>query len=82
MADSRDTLLGKDSTNAEYWLIPRSMKAPGGHRIIEVRNSKKHVPVALQGMWTGGDAAQRAFNDWQQSVNAAKKAPAKAKAES
>ena len=82
MADSRDYLLGKDSTGAEYWLVPRKGSAPGGHRMIEIRNSKKAVPEKLQGMWTNGDAAQRAFDDHLKTINAVKKAPAKKVAES
>lgn len=77
MADSRDTLLGIDTTGAEYWLVPRPVSAPGGHRMIEVRKSKKQVPKQLEGLWTGGDAAQRAFESWMTSQKAAKKVKAK-----
>lgn len=81
MADNRDTQLGIDSTGAEFWLIPRPGRAPGGHRTIEIRNSKKHVPEQLQGMWTSGDTAQRAFDDYLTGIKSAKKGKAKVKPE-
>ncbi len=81
MADSRDVLLGKDSTGAEFWLVRRAVSQPGGQRIIAMRNTKKALPKQLVGMWTSGDTAQRAVDGYLKGVTAAKKAPAK-KAES
>lgn len=79
MPDTRDYQLGIDSTGAEYWLVPRSSKAPGGHRMVEIRKSKKHVPDALKGMWTSGDSAQRAFDDFIKNQKAVKTASTKNK---
>lgn len=73
MADSRDLKIGIDSTGAEYWLVPRAKGSPGGHRVFAIRNSKKKVPEVLGGMWTSGDSAQRAFDDYIKSINANKK---------
>lgn len=78
---SRDTMLGRDSTGAEYWLVPLPTKSRGGYRVVAVRNSKKHVPACLQGMWNSGDTAQRAFNDFISSSLAKKKSSKKINAE-
>jgi hypothetical protein len=73
MADSRDTLIGTDTTGAEYWLVPyNNVKA--GNRKFEIRNSKKHVPQPLQGMWVGGDSAAKAFQAHMDAVKSSKKA--------
>ena len=81
MADSSDIHLGTDSTGAEFWLVKRAAKQPGGHRKIIVRGSKKHVPAQLQGMWLGGDTALRAVEDYLRKV-ADKKTASKKKNES
>ena len=74
MADNRDYHLATGTSGEEFWLVPRKSKAPGGHRMIEIRNSKKHVPAVLQGMWTSGDSAQRAVDDYLKGITAKKTA--------
>lgn len=65
MADSRDTYVGTDTTGAEYWLVPnvddRGHYMRGGHRVFEIRKSKKHVPKELAGLWTDANHAVKAF---------------------
>ena len=72
MADSSDIHLGTDSTGAEFWLVKRAAKQPGGHRKIIIRGSKKHVPKDLEGLWIGGDTALRAVDDYLKRISAAK----------
>lgn len=72
---ARETLIGVDSTGAEYWLVPYS-EARVGNRKFEVRNSKKPVPAMLQGMVTDAATGTRMFNKWQLSLKAKTKAKA------
>jgi len=72
MADSSDIQLGTDSTGAEFWLVKRELRQPGGHRKIIIRNSKKHLPKALDGLWIGGDTAKRAVDDYLKTLLAVK----------
>ena len=72
----REVLIGRDSTGAEYWLVPFS-EAKIGNRQFEIRNSKKQVPAMLQGMVTDAATADRMFKKWQQHELAKKKTPSK-----
>lgn len=75
--DVNDIHLGTDSTGAEFWLVKREAKQPGGHRKIVIRGSKKHLPTKLEGLWLGGDAASRAVEDYLKTLSAVKKASKK-----
>lgn len=77
MADSSDIHLATDSTGAEFWLVKRAARQPGGHRKIIIRGSKKHLPAKLEGLWLGGDAALRAVEDYLKSLSDAKKSSKK-----
>lgn len=77
MVDSSEIKLGTDSTGAEFWLVKREARQPGGHRKIIIRNSKKHLPAKLEGMWVGGDTAKRAVDDYLKSALAVKKSSKK-----
>lgn len=79
---ARETKIGTDSTGAEYWLVPFS-EAKVGHRKFQIRNSKKQVPVQLQGMFTDTSTAERLFRQFmsQQKAKTSSKKPAAAKAD-
>jgi len=72
---ARHTLIGTDSTGAEYWLVPYS-EARIGNRKFEIRNSKKQVPDMLKGMITDAATGLRLFEKWQHKLKAAKKTTA------
>lgn len=76
---ARETKIGTDSTGAEYWLVPFS-EAKVGHRKFEIRNSKKQVPEALQGMFTDATTADRVYRAYMDQLKAKKKAPPKQEA--
>lgn len=73
----RETLIGIDSTGAEYWLVPYT-ESKVGNRKFEIRKSNKQVPAMLQGMITDAATAERLFDKWQKHEKAKKKAPSKA----
>lgn len=76
----RETLIGVDSTGAEYWLVPfKEEHIP--NRKFEVRNSKKQLPAMLSGMVTDAATATRLFEKWQLHEKAKKQPASKAKAE-
>lgn len=77
---ARETKIGTDSTGAEYWLVPFS-EAKVGHRKFVIRNSKKQVPVQLQGMFTDAATAERVYKAYMDQSKAKKKPAAKADAE-
>lgn len=68
MSNARDTYVGTDTTGAEYWLVPntddRGHYMRGGHRVFEIRKSRKHVPRELAGLWTDTGQAIKAFELW------------------
>ena len=70
----RETLVGVDSSGAEYWLVPFSDKK-AGNRKFEIRNSQKHVPPALQGMITDANTGMRLFEKHQAAEKAKKAKP-------
>lgn len=73
---ARETLIGIDSSGAEYWLVPFS-EAKVGHRKFVVRKSNKKVPDMLEGMFTDTSRADQMFNKWIEREKAKKRAPAK-----
>ena len=78
----RETLIGTDSTGAEYWLVPFSEAKVGNRKfVLRQCSPNKKLPAMLEGMITDAATAERMFEKYIKHEKAKKKAPAKKEAE-